>query len=146
MKNAFTLIEIIFVIVIIGIISATAVLKLTNLKYNSKVITIINTTKSTAEQALESAQNRIYLEDNDTFKLNDLVSVKGKGWKYNASYKDGDYYYPNKAGNKSYAYVVLDTSNRQIIYRINCSVFENEKEQEICERYNDDNSEQKINY
>jgi AAA+ superfamily predicted ATPase len=75
------------------------------------------------------------MENNDSFKLKDLIHLQGKGWKYNAPYRDGDYYYPNSAVTASYAYIVLDKTNKEITFRINCNVFENETEQKICKQY-----------
>jgi len=99
------------------------------------VISIINTTVNSAKQAVETAINYSYMENNDSFKLQDLIKLQGKGWKYNARYRDGDYYFPNKTGTSSYAYIVLDKSKKIVIFRINCNNFDNDTEKDICKEY-----------
>jgi len=79
------------------------------------------------------------LENNSSFKLKDILSLRAKGWKYNASYKEGAYYYPNTAGNISYASIVLVKSDGKyhLTFRIICDAFEDETEKQICHEIDD---------
>jgi len=135
MRKSFTLIELIFVIVIIGIISALLILNMPRLKSHTKVISTISTTYNGALQAYEAAQVLSDIEGNDDFKLKDLVEIKGSCWKYNKSYKDGLYGCYNNEGTKAYSYVVLEKTKRVVTYRINCNNFDDSNEQEFCQKY-----------
>jgi prepilin-type N-terminal cleavage/methylation domain-containing protein len=134
MNKAFTLIELIFVIVIIGLLSAIAIPKFLHLKEHATVNTIIKTTFDGAKKAVEAAENEEYLENNTTYTLKDLINLEGKGWKYNASYENGDYYYPNK-DNKSIADIILERDKREILYRVRCNAFDTQTEVDICEKF-----------
>ena len=57
MRKAFTLIELIFVIVIIGLLSAVAVPKFLNLKQHAEASNVVKTTVDAAQQAVEVAVN-----------------------------------------------------------------------------------------
>ena len=104
MKKSFTLIELIFIILILGILASFTIPKFLYLKDYALVTNIINQTLSGSKKALEAATNFTYLENNTSFKLKDLISINAKGWKYNASYMDGDYYYPTEDNTKSYQF------------------------------------------
>ena len=137
MKKAFTLIELIFVIVIIGLLAAVAVPKFLNLKQNAEANNVIKITVDAAQQAVESATNMQDLEGNTTFELNDTVELKGKGW----SYTTNDYTYkgPNDTG--TVAEIKLDTTNRVVTYTIDCTKFYDAKTQEKCkDRLNNQDS------
>jgi type II secretory pathway pseudopilin PulG len=126
---------VIFVILIIGILAALAIPKFLYLKDYAFVTNIINQTLNGSKKALEAAANFTYLENNTSFKLKDLISINAKGWKYNASYMDGDYYYPTADNTKSITYIVLNKSKKEIVFRIQCQLFPTPKQQEICKRY-----------
>ena len=75
MKKAFTLIELVFVIVIIGVLSAVAIPKFLNVKNHSIIESMSYTLTSGVKNATELALNYIYLEDNSTFELNDVLII-----------------------------------------------------------------------
>ncbi|WP_457560393.1 pilus assembly FimT family protein [Caminibacter sp.] len=63
MKNSFTLIEFIFVILVIGFLSITAIPKLINIWQNAESTRIIKTSLDIVKEAQEEATNRIYNEN-----------------------------------------------------------------------------------
>jgi len=139
MKKSFTLIELVFVIIVIGILATVAIPKFKDLKAQAKVRSILKTTFDGAKRAYEAGENLLYLENNNSFKLKDILQITAKGWKYNASYKEGAYSHPNEAGTSSYASIILTKENGRYVinFRVLCDKFENEKEREICHSYND---------
>jgi len=132
MKKAFTLIELIFVIVIIGLLAAVAVPKFLNLKQNAEANNVVKTTMDTAQQAAEVAVNYLDLENNSSFELNDTVKLDGKNWKYESTPNDGKYHYDD--GSNEVASVTLDVGNRKITYSIDCTKFSDTTTQDKCKK------------
>ena len=129
MKKAFTLIELIFVIVIIGLLAAVAVPKFLNLKQHAEANSVVKTTIDAAQQAVEAAINLRDLENNSSFKLEDIVQIKGKGWDYDSGTYDGEYYYDD---NGTVSSVLLDLNNSRVEYSIDCTKFSDSKTQAKC--------------
>ena len=130
MKKAFTLIELIFVIVIIGVLAAVAVPKFLNLKQNAEANNVIKTTIDGAQQATEAAVNYIDLENDNTFTLQDILKIKGKNWNYDSSTADGRFHYDD--GGNVVAEINLSKANREVNYSINCDNFSDSTTQSKC--------------
>jgi prepilin-type N-terminal cleavage/methylation domain-containing protein len=131
MKKAFTLIELIFVIVIIGVLAAVAVPKFLNLKQNAEANNLIKTVVDGAQQAAEAAVNYSDLENNSSFTLRDILKIDGKGWSYDSSNGDGRYHYDDN-GNVV-GEVNFSRSNREVNYSIDCTKFSDSTTQAKCQ-------------
>lgn len=135
MKKAFTLIELIFVIVIIGLLAAVAVPKFLNLKQNAEAANLIKATVDTASATVNVAVNLEDLENNASYELKDLVRLEGKGWSYYVTTGDnnGTYEY-NSTPTDVVADIILYQEKRTVEYKIDCTKFADAITQAKCKK------------
>ncbi|ACM92926.1 N-terminal methylation [Nautilia profundicola AmH] len=124
MKKAFTLIELIFVIVIIGLLAAVAVPKFLNLKQHAEANSVVKTTVDAAQQAVEAAINYRDLEGKE-YNLSDLITLKGKNW----NWPDNNTTEYNDSGN---IVARIELGDGWVNYEINCSKFKDQTTIEKC--------------
>ncbi|WOE68743.1 type II secretion system protein [Hydrogenimonas thermophila] len=161
MKKAFTLLELIFIVIVIGLLAAVGISHFINLKERTVIESMSYTVTTGLDLAVQNAINWMYLEGSSTFKLDDILIINEKelvpGLKWNYT-TNGDY---NKDGtyslrDETYATpqvvlrITLNKSENVIKYRINCKnikISTHEKLREMCiEKWGDEDIQEEVNF
>jgi prepilin-type N-terminal cleavage/methylation domain-containing protein len=168
MKKGFTLIELIFVVLVIGLLAAVAVPRFLNLKAHAVIESMSYVLTTGISQAVEAAQNYMYLENNNTFTLKDILEIpdtrlyKNLKWHYTSTstpdfynpdgtynLKDSsDYYINNKS--KTVMRITLYKDKRIIQFKISCKALSKDKHpvlRELCiQKWGDEDIQEDIHF
>jgi len=161
MKSAFTLFELIFIVIITGILAFVIVPNFLNIKEKSVIESMFYTVTTGIDLAIENSINRMYLDANTTFKLKDILKINeqelvpGLKWNYttNGAYnRDGTYSLRDETYSvpKVVLRITLDKTKKVIKYRFNCKnlkVETHKKLREMCiEKWGDEDIKEEINF
>jgi len=127
-RSGFTLIELIFVIVIIGVLAAVAVPKFKNLKQNADAAGVVKTSIDAINSIPSAYVNYRDLEEDNTTAsdLQKIVKVSGKGWVAagTAGSNGQTYTYTDPAtGGHVVSTITFNPADRNATLDINCSGF-----------------------
>lgn len=129
-KNGFTLIELIFSILLIGILSAVAIPKFAGLKDNAEVKAIIKVVKDAESSLAPSAVNLIDVQSKSDTVLSDMISIKTKKSEYDST--GGGTYKILAKDDSVIASIAFDDANRTFTSKIDCDSFSTTSTQDVC--------------
>ncbi|MRI83982.1 MAG: hypothetical protein C6I00_06135 [Nitratiruptor sp.] len=127
--SGFTLIEAIFVGIVITILTLVAVPKYEYFKHNAKASAVIKTTIDAALNAAQGAIHSFDFEQKEHLTLEDIVRLTDSGWSYS---NDGGGMYRYIEGGSVIASITLDKRERVITYTIDCTKFTNAQTMRKC--------------
>jgi len=134
-RSGFTLVELIFVIVIIGVLAAVAVPKFAGLKQNAEAASVIKVASDAYASIPSAYVNQVDLEGKTITKISELVDISGKGWSVDTTDDKIMYFTDLASGTNTVGtddVVTLTLGDRNITLAIDCTNFIDTKTQTKC--------------
>jgi len=138
-RNGFTLIELIFVILIIGVLSAVAVPKFKNLKQNAEASNVLKVGKDAFSTIPSSYVNLVDMEelyDDTNILLSNLVSIDGKNWTVTDSAGANGQTAAYRDDTADVVVLTFNPDDRNVTLDIDCTKFKDSTTRTKCNRNN----------
>ena len=137
-KSGFTLIELIFVILIIGVLSAVAVPKFANLKQNAEASNVLKVANDSFSSIPPAYVNLVDLEekyDDNNVTIESLVNISGKNWTVVTTTQDAQtaIYQDDTA---AIATLTFNPGSRLVTLLVTCTNFKDATTQAKCTKLN----------